>query len=356
MSTNHRQFQVISLTDEPNGAEQVLLKMAVAINGELTFLKRNKGSRLVIPSNIASRFLSNTNILIGLLKLVVLIRAFKRDEVVMSTHPYLNAYLGFFKRMGWLRSKLVVRECTSVFTRFSGFKKYLYSLIYKLGYPGADLIICQTDLMKEQLLEHNRFINERKTLVQPNPVDLPTLFEQAKNTITLEENELQFICAAGRLIPEKGFDILIKAFSIVHRNYPDLKLLILGEGRELDKLLELVKELNLTNSVIFKGHIANPMPYYRIAKLCVVSSIKEGFPNTLLEMMALNKAIVTTFCAGGIDAIPDISKVPIENVDALANAMLNTIANSNLAPGEAVRAYLEQRSPKIFAQSLLQAI
>jgi len=356
MKANQKQFQVISLSDMPNGAEQVLLKMAVVINGELIFLKRNNGSRLVIPSNIGSRFLSSNNILFGLLKLLVLIRAFKRDEVVMSTHPYLNAYLGFFKRLGWLRSKLIVRECTSVFTRFSGLKKYLYSLIYKLGYPGVDLVICQTELMKEQLLRHNRFINESKTLVQPNPVDLPTLFEQAKKTLTFEENELQFICAAGRLIPEKGFDILIKAFNIVHQKYPQLKLLILGEGRELGSLLELVRELSLAKSVIFKGHIANPMPYYKKAKLCVISSIKEGFPNTLLEMMALNKAIVTTLCAGGIDAIPDISKVAIKNVDALANAMLNTIAGSNSAPGEAVMAYLDQRSPKIFAQSLLQAI
>ena len=356
MSTNHKQFQVISLTDEPNGAEQVLLKMAVAINGKLIFLKRNHGSRLAIPPNLNAKFLSNTHIVFGLLKLILLIRKFKKDDVVMSTHPYLNAYLGFFKRIGWLRSKLVVRECTSVFTRFSGLKKYLYSLIYKLGYPGVNLVICQTELMKEQLLQHNRFISERITLVQPNPVDLPMLLAQAKETLTLEVNQLQFICAAGRLIPEKGFDILIRSFNIVHQSYPALKLLILGEGKERDRLLNLVEELNLTNSVIFKGHIANPMPYFKMAKLCVVSSIKEGFPNTLLEMMALNKAIVTTLCAGGIDAIPDISKVATNNVDALAHAMLNTIKNPNLAAGAGIMTYLNKRSPVIVAQSILQAI
>lgn len=356
MNTNHKQFQVISLTDKPNGAEHVLLKMAVAINGKLVFLKRNNGSRLAIPSNMNAKFLSNTHIVFGLLKLIVLMRKFEKDDVAMSTHPYLNAYLGFFKRIGWLRSKLVVRECTSVFTRFSGLKKYLYSLIYKLGYPGVDLVICQTELMKEQLVQHNRFISERKIIIQPNPVDLPKLLAQAQETLTLEVNQLEFICAAGRLIPEKGFDILIQSFKIVHQNYPNLKLLILGEGKEIDRLLNLVEELNLTNSVIFKGHIANPMPYFKRAKLCVVSSIKEGFPNTLLEMMALNNAIVTTLCAGGIDAIPDISKVATRNIDELATAMLQRIEHPNVATRAGIMAYLNKRSPEIVVQSLLQAI
>lgn len=356
MSTNHKQFQVISLTDEPNGAEQVLLKIAVAINGKLIFLKRNSGPRLAIPSNMKTKYLSNTGIVFGLLKLILVMRKFEKDDVTMSTHPYLNAYLGFFKRIGWLQSKLIARECTSVFTRFSGLKKYLYRLIYKLGYPGVDLVICQTELMKEQLLQHNRFISGGKTLVQPNPVDVSKLLAQAKEPLTLEANQQKFICAAGRLIPEKGFDILIQSFNIVRHNYPELKLLILGEGKEIDRLLNLVEELNLTNAVIFKGHIANPMPYFKMAKLCVVSSIKEGFPNTLLEMMALNKAIVTTLCAGGIDAIPDISKVATNNVDALAHAMLNTIENPNLATGAGIMAYLNKRSSEIVAQSILQAI
>lgn len=356
MSINHKQFRFISLTDEPNGAEQVLLKLALAINGKLTFIKRNKGARLSIPSQTKTYFLSNVSIFFGLCKLVMHIRTFKENELVFSTHPYLNAYLGFFKRIGWLRSKLVARECTSVFTRFSGLKKYLYSLIYQLGYPGVDLVICQTDLMREQLLQHNKFINRKMIVILPNPVDLPKLLEHAETTLSEVDNKQFFVCAAGRLIHEKGFDILIRAFAVFHEKYPDYKLLILGDGKEKTMLMNLITELNLEDFVVFKGHIANPMPYYRMAKLCVVSSIKEGFPNTLLEMMALNNAVVTTLCAGGIDAIPGVSTVEVNNVNALANAMLNKIQNPDLKSRTAMMSYLNQRSPEIVIQSLLKAI
>jgi glycosyltransferase involved in cell wall biosynthesis len=356
MKANHKQFQVISLTDEPNGAEQVLLKMALAINGNLIFLKRNNGHGLVIPSHIKTKFLSDRYIFLGLLKLIPIIRKFNRDEIIMSTHPYLNAYLGFFKRIGWLKANLIARECTSVFTRFTGIKKKAYRLIYRIGYPAVDVVVCQTELMKEQLLQYNQFIDEQKILIQANPVDLEKLIENAAQPLPFEENKLQFICAAGRLIPEKGFDVLISAFKIIHQKYPYLKLLILGQGNEIGRLTSLVKQLELEDSVIFKGHILNPMPYFKKAKLCVVSSIKEGFPNTLLEMMALNKAVVSTLCAGGISTIPYITKVAIQNVDLLAQAISNTLEQSDQKGYSDCITYLEQRSTKKFAQSILNAI
>ncbi|MFZ4263637.1 glycosyltransferase [Sphingobacterium sp. HJSM2_6] len=354
MRANFKQTNIISLTDMAGGAENVMLKLAKAVNAKLIFVKKSSESRLDIPNQISVKYLSNGSIILGLLKLIPLLVKFKEDEILMSTHPYLNAFLGFFKRIGYLKTQLIVRECTSVFTRFSGLKKITYLFLYRLGYPAADLVICQTDIMKDQLLKHNVFISQNRVLVQQNPLDLSEMYFLAKQFNIHEEAE--FICAAGRLIPEKGFDILIKTFKIIHKSYPQLKLFLLGEGRERSALIKLIEDHNLQSAVFLKGYIANPAPYFKSAKLCVVSSLKEGFPNVLLEMMALNQSVVSTICAGGISTIPNITTVEVNNVEALAQAILNTLLKPKIQNYNPHLNYLQERSVEKFAKSIFIAL
>ncbi|KQM69543.1 hypothetical protein ASE74_06030 [Pedobacter sp. Leaf216] len=347
---------LISLTDAPNGAENVLLMMANAAGGEMYFLKKHPFSGLKISEQITKRYLSKHTIFWGFIKLTPMLRKFKKDDVVMSTHPYLNAFLGFLKRIGYLKSKLIVRECTSVFTRFTGIKKSIYKIIYRMGYPAVNLVVCQTELMKIQLLEHNRFLVAGKVLVQPNPVDFDKIISKSTQPLINGDAKLEFICSAGRLIPEKGFPVLIRAFKLLKQAHPEMKLLLLGEGKERAVLTSIIKENNLADSVFLKGQIDNPVPYFKQAKLCVVSSIKEGFPNVLLEMMSVNNAVVATLCAGGINEIPAIAKVEVNNVEALAEAMGKTLKGQANHNAEITMQYLYGRKPEIFAQSILSAL
>ncbi|MGM9475678.1 glycosyltransferase [Pedobacter sp. GSP4] len=356
MNTPQQKIIFISLTDAPNGAENVLFMMAKAVNGEMVFLKKQRFSGLKVSENITKRYLSRKSIFWGFVKLVPLLRNYKRGDIVMSTHPYLNAFLGFLKRMGYVRSKLIVRECTSVFTRFTGMKKRIYSLIYRMGYPGVNLVVCQTALMKQQLLEHNAFLAKMNVLVQPNPVDINHIISQSVKPLVNGDAKLDFICSAGRLIPEKGFPILIEAFKMIKQDHPQLKLLLLGEGKERGQLTTMIAANNLTDSVFLKGQIDNPAPYFKQAKLCVVSSIKEGFPNVLLEMMSVNSAVVSTLCAGGIADIPAIAKVEVNNAKALAAAMHQTLNNKTNSDTAIAQQYLYNRRPEIFAQSILSAL
>ena len=356
MTTAQKKIIFISLTDAPNGAENVLLMMATAVNGEIYFLKKHAFSGLKISERISKRYLAKKTIFWGFVKLVPLLRKYKKDDVIMSTHPYLNAFLGFLKRIGYLKSKLIARECTSVFTRFTGIKKRIYKIIYRMGYPAVDLVVCQTELMKVQLLEHNRFLLKSKVLVQPNPVDFNKIIAKSAQPLINGDAQLDFICSAGRLIPEKGFPVLIKAFKLIKKEHPDLKLLLLGEGKERDLLTNIIQENNLTDSVFLKGQTDNPAPYFKQAKLCVVSSIKEGFPNVLLEMMSVNSAVVSTLCAGGISEIPAIDKVEVNNVEALAEAMGKTLKYKQNQSTETTMQYLYGRRPEVFAQSILSAL
>lgn len=343
----------VSMSDTAGGAENILCMVARATNSPLIFLKHMGNSRLTVPGILKVRYLTNGTMLLGFLKLVSAIYPYRRDCTIISTHPYVNSYLGLLKRIGYIKSDLVVRECTSVFTRYTGIKKLSYQIAYRLGYPAVNLIVCQTEIMKEQLLEQNKFIPKYKAVTKENPIDLNHLAKKAEAPLNANMVASDFICAAGRLIPEKGFTLLIYAFTKIAKQHKDLKLLILGEGRERDNLVQLITETNLDGRVILMGHIDNPIPYFKKAKLCVVSSIKEGFPNVLLEMMAVSPStVISTLCAGGIEDIPSIIKVKVNDVDALTAAIDAGLADHH--KNDVAQHYFKHRTPGKYMDSILK--
>lgn len=356
-STSGKKVIFVSLTNYAGGAENILLMMARTINSKILFLRKLNRSCLSMPESQAARYLTQKPLIIGFILLLKELIRYRKGYTIISTHPYLNAYLGFLKGIGYLRSDLVVRECTSVFTRFKGYKKLSYQVAYYFGYRSVDLIICQTDIMRDQLLKQNTFIPKRKALVLSNPIDLKLINSKARDQSNDKDLNTEFICTAGRLIPLKGFSILIKAFKDLLQEHPNLKLLILGEGKDRATLTSLIEELNLESRVILKGHISNPVPYFEKAKLCVISSIQEGFPNVLLEMMAVNDNVVSTLCAGGIEDIPSITKVKVNDEKALSTALQVALAQprQKAANGQ-VSSYLKDRSPQRFLEAILKEI
>ena len=106
------------------------------------------------------------------------------------------------------------------------------------------------------------------------------------------------ILGAGRLIPLKGFNLLIRAFA--HSGlYPGWKLVILGDGPEKKKLESLIEKLGLTKHVSLPGMIKDVEKYYQMASIFVLSSKYEGFPNALAEAMGAGLACISFDCAFG---------------------------------------------------------
>jgi glycosyltransferase involved in cell wall biosynthesis len=346
----------ISMSDVANGAEKVLLMAAKAKAAPIIFLKKSVTGGLHIPKEIVYSYAAKQSMIIGFLNLIVLLFPYRKGYVLMSTHPYLNAYLGVLKRIGYLKSQLVVRECSSVFNRYSGLKKLSYRLAYGIGYPAVNLIVCQTQLMKQQFLKHIRFIKTGKVIVSSNPIDIDALINKAEMPMDDDYIGTQFICAAGRLIPDKGFDVLITAFSKIEKQYPNLKLLLFGDGPQKAFLGKLIAGYGLTGRIILKGWTENPLPYFKNARVCVVSSIEEGFPNVLLEMMSVNPVVVSTLCAGGINNIPGIFKVVTNNADDLATSLTEALERKVVANNRSIGRYLQGREPNAFVNSVLTSL
>lgn len=109
----------------------------------------------------------------------------------------------------------------------------------------------------------------------------------------------KYIVACGRFKPVKGFAGLIRAFERVAQFHPEIYLILLGDGPLKPKLQRLADDLGLKDRVVFPGFRSNIAPWLARAEMFVLSSQSEGFPNVLLEAMALKTAVVSVDCTAG---------------------------------------------------------
>jgi glycosyltransferase involved in cell wall biosynthesis len=162
----------------------------------------------------------------------------------------------------------------------------------------------------------------------PNPVISNTIL---RDSVNFQDNErFDQVVAAGRLVPEKGFDVLIRAFHIFVQAH-DFSLIILGEGPERENLNNLINELGLTRRVLLPGFMPDPYPYMRSARMFVLSSRYEGLPTVLIEAMAYGTPVVATDCRSGPAEILDGGRygvlVPVDDPQALAEGMSQALNN-----------------------------
>jgi len=239
--------------------------------------------------------------------------------------------VGVLKRLGFLHiNTMVGRESTSIFLRFKGLRLLYYNLWYRLGYKAANIIICQSDVMKKQFIEHLPWIEKyAKVVVIPNPVNMDRMNEMAKEDIDVTPFH-PYIITAGRMINEKAYDILLDAYATVLKLFPKLKLVILGDGILRPQIEQQIANLGVGDRVHLAGQVPNVYPWFKRATLCVVSSRMEGFPNVLLQMMSQNDRVVSTLCAGGIEKINGLFTCPINDSVALAQSMLDCLESDTI--------------------------
>src|SRR5206468_3822247 len=102
------------------------------------------------------------------------------------------------------------------------------------------------------------------------------------------------LVAIGRLEAEKAFDRLLHAVALVRSRFPDVSLVICGDGAQRAALEALSGELGLSDAVHFMGHVVNAMPFLADADALVCSSLFEGFPLAVCEAMTLGRPLIAT--------------------------------------------------------------
>lgn len=106
----------------------------------------------------------------------------------------------------------------------------------------------------------------------------------------------------GRFSPEKGHENILYALSRLTEQYPGIRLLLVGEGQERERLHNIVLDKGLENHIIFCGYQQLVGDYYASVDLVVLPSLSEGLPNVVLEAMVLGKPVLATK-VGGVSEI-----------------------------------------------------
>lgn len=154
------------------------------------------------------------------------------------------------------------------------------------------------------------------------------------------------LVAAGRLAPWKGFADLIRAMAIV-RQRREARLLILGDGPLRDELQQLIDELGLQDRIRLEGYVQNPLKYFALADVFVLSSHVEGLPNVLVEAMLCGCTPVSTDCPTGPREVLSGGEagylVPVHDATAMAAGILKALEEpvSEAALREAIRPFEE---------------
>ncbi|WP_052100761.1 glycosyltransferase [Porphyromonas gulae] len=340
-------------TDRLGGAEQVLLQIAKYHKKHLdevdAIILSKQTNSLWQESGICTIYYNKlTNIFSR--------KAWKSspffDRVYIS-HTKILGIVGTLTKLGHLKyDKLISRESTMILERFSGIKLLFYKFCYRIGAPYINLSICQTEKMKKQLTQYWFSLGRSiRTVVIPNPIDAK--FTKKIDYVRPLDVPNQYIVSAGRLIPEKGYDILIDAFHILQqKQLIDMHLVILGDGVSVEDLKKRAVSLGIEEKVLFLGFKDNIAPYLKFADACVISSRIEGFPNVLLQMMAQNNRVISTLCTDGIGKIKGLITSPTSDVQALSRAIEEGLKLENKNQRELFDKELSKRSIKNFIESV----
>lgn len=172
--------------------------------------------------------------------------------------------------------------------------KYVVSYLVKILYNKVDFIIAQSFGMKADLVK-NYGISEDKIAVINNPISAE--YESVPSIKSGDEQ--RYILCVGRLEKAKCFHFAIDSLARVKERFPDLKLMIVGQGSLRNWLEEYARNLRLEDSVVFKGFQSDLNYIYQNAELTILTSAYEGFPNVLVESIALGTPVVSVDCPSG---------------------------------------------------------
>jgi glycosyltransferase involved in cell wall biosynthesis len=207
--------------------------------------------------------------------------------------------------------------------------------LLQYGHQHADLILTGSKGAATDIAANYGIPRERIHVIY-NAVNLAEINRKAAEPITQNMlNNRKYLVTLGRLIHRKGFDILLRSFKIVKmQSNPELRLVIIGEGKERANLEQLARELEISDAITFLGYQPNPYNIIRQAAGFVCSSRWEGFASVIIEAMATGVPIVSTQCPFGpdeiiIDGINGLL-VPVDDTSAMANAIIRILTEPQL--------------------------
>lgn len=210
----------------------------------------------------------------------------------------------------------------------------IWKLTAKYLYPRCNGVVFQLDSVRDMFKSSISGFYD----VIPNPIIKTKDDDNVEiKRIKAKNRERCIVSGAARFEYEKGFDVLIDAFRIVHEEYPDYRLKIYGgKGNDEDMFGELLDSLGIREYVEFPGMVSNMMVACQNARLFVLPSRIEGIPNILIEMLSIGMPSVASDChpGGAKFLIGDNERgllVPFEDKRLMADSIMTFIKSDELS-------------------------
>lgn len=327
----------------PNVKVSVLnsrLKSAVKNRNLAIRLLDRSNSIFIHPDDEAYKFFS----LVTDIKLIKWIKSI-RNSVIITTRPSFNILAAKYAHPSNI---LIGQEHLN----FSIYPDKLKKAILKY-YPKLDYLLTLTD---KDTIRYKQLFNNKNVQVRKIPNSLPPL-KKVKSSL----NE-KIIISAGRLVPQKGYDLLIQAFTLIKDKHPDWIIKIFGKGRDKSFLEELIHETETYNNIFILPPTPNIEEEFARSSIFALSSRYEGFGMVLVEAMAVGLPIVSFDCPEGPGEIitnnEDGFLVEEGNIEEFANKLDILMSNQELRikMGNAALKNVERFSIEVIGKLWLQLL
>lgn len=313
------------------GAEKVTINMIKLLDKDLfdihvVSLNQNGALVALIPEYVSLHILNVEKTMFSIYRLRKIILQLTPEMIfstLFRTHIALNIALFAIKKQpitifrNPTSPKLVIREKSITPVMF---------FLLKVAYKKASVILAQTPEMKEEMVKYF-MLDDKKIQVFINPLDTESIDNAIINSDNPFDNNYINIVMIGRLHKVKGIDTMLYALNEISKKNKNFFLHIVGgDVGEKKNLIKLVSRLSLANYVKFWGEQSNPYKFMYYSDVYVLSSIREGLPNTVLESLYLKKPVIATKCIPFLSELIDDRKngflIDVGNSKELADAIL----------------------------------
>ncbi len=224
----------------------------------------------------------------------------KESPALVMGSRYKALYVSLLATIGLSIPAVGIFHAYGVLRRISRrlFLSLFLGRLYLLGVSNAicDDIISSAPSVKNRTYCLYNCIDEN---------DLTNSFlsrDEARSQLNIDEDAYVF-ANVGRLHPDKGQDLLIKAFAKIKEKMPSARLLLIGDGRCEDSYRQLVSDLGVSNSVIIFGYLSSASKYFRAFDVYVSASNKEPFGMVLTEAQCACLPIIAADCGGAKEVV-----------------------------------------------------
>lgn len=231
-----------------------------------------------------------------------------------------------------------------------------WEAVERLVLPRFDTVVCVSQAQARRVEAAG--VPAPRITVIANAVELPKrppAERYRRGLVEIAGGEGPIVCAAGRLSPEKGFDVLIDAARRVVEQVPAARFVIFGEGVLRPVLQDRIDCLGLNGRVVLAGHRSDFGDYLPWCDLFVLSSHTEGMPNVLLESFAAGVPVVAT-AVGGVEEIVEEGRsgflVPPGSPARLARGIVEALASPGRRKALGARGQQRVRQQFTFEQQV----